>query len=486
MLRAALQYALARYTIIAITMVPFAALALLVFQQRQQPLVALLTGVRPLLLAAVMVAGLMAIRLRQAWLDSLDRRFFREGYDARQVLDRLMSDARDVTDARDLARRLRRVIDGALHAEATLFVVDDTGTVCRRAEDGGAALETAGVLFGLAMADAAPMDVNAEDPQSPVRRLSPAEQRWLQDGGARLLLPMTSPGGQRLGLITLSSKQSGLPLSEEDRRLLSAVAASASLALDNLRLRSSSSDVDSSPAAQECRSCSRVNASTARACECGGVLAPALAPHILRGKFRLDRRIGAGGMGVVYHAIDLELGRSVAIKTLPRVTADHADRLRREARAMAVLTHANLAIIHGLETWQGVPFLIVEFLAAGTLSDQVARGRLPLPAVLDLGLTLAAVLDYLHGAGVIHRDIKPSNIGFTRAGVVKVLDFGLARLASSSAEPGDTTSLHGDRTPTWSLGIGPVGTPQVHVARGLVRPAAVAGLRPLVAVGGPL
>ena len=470
-LRVAFQYALARYTIIAVTLVPFGAMGLLVFQHRDQPLAALLTGPRPLFLAAVAIAGLLAIRLRQAWLDALDRRFFREDYDARQILDRLVSDARDVGDAKELAVRLREVIEYGLHADATLFVTNDVGTACHRATDGGAPIELSGVLLGLVMADTAPMDIDPLDSRSPFRRLSAVERQWLLDGSVRLLLPLSNSAGQRLGVIALSSKRSGLGYSDEDRRLLSAVSASASMALDNLRLRSGSSD-PTTPPAQECRTCSRLSPSLASVCPCGGDLVPAAAPHLLRGVFRIDRRIGAGGMGVVYHAVDLQLGRSVAIKTLPRVTQAQADLLRYEARAMAVVTHPNLAVIHGLETWQGIPFLVEEFLAGGTLSNRLTRGPLSMFDVLDLGATLAGVLGHLHRAGVIHRDIKPSNIGYTEFGVVKVLDFGLAQLASKTATPDDPTAPHSDRPPSWSTAFAVVGTPSY------MSPEALIGQRP--------
>jgi len=246
-------------------------------------------------------------------------------------------------------------------------------------------------------------------------------------------------------MLALTAKRSGLEYSDEDRGLLSAVAASASLALENLRLRTGP---ESSPAAaaRECRRCARLRPPDTTACACGGPVVESAAPHLLRGVYRLDRRIGAGGMGVVYHAHDLNLDRSVAVKTLPRVTPEAVARLRAEARAMAAVVHPNLAVIHGIETWRGVPFLIEEFLAGGTLADRLRGSRPSVAETLDLGVTLANVLAHLHDAGVIHRDVKPSNIGFTRAGVVKLLDFGLARLVGTVATmASDTTTRSAER-----------------------------------------
>jgi serine/threonine-protein kinase len=141
-------------------------------------------------------------------------------------------------------------------------------------------------------------------------------------------------------------------------------------------------------------------------------------------------------MGVVYRATDLTLHRSVAIKTLPRVSPERAVRLRREARAMAAITHPHLALIFGAESWRGTPMLVFELLDGGTLADRLHGGPLPATEVLALGIAMAGVLEKLHAAGVLHRDIKPSNIGFTADGIPKLLDFGLARLLNQPVAAG--------------------------------------------------
>jgi serine/threonine protein kinase len=166
-------------------------------------------------------------------------------------------------------------------------------------------------------------------------------------------------------------------------------------------------------------------------------------------------------MGVVYHARDLNLGRSVAIKTLPRVTPERAAQLRREARAMATVTHTNLAVIYDIDTWRGIPFLVQEFLEGGTLALKLAAGPLPIREALDLAQTLAGALDYLHRAGMIHRDVKPSNIGFSAAGVIKLLDFGLARLSKRTEDengPTTTQTLEPESGLHWSSDGAMVGT----------------------------
>jgi eukaryotic-like serine/threonine-protein kinase len=158
-------------------------------------------------------------------------------------------------------------------------------------------------------------------------------------------------------------------------------------------------------------------------------------PLFVNAKFRLQRVLGAGGTGVVYLATDMTLDRKVAIKTLPPMRREYAERLRREARAMASVLHPNLATIYGAEEWHDTPLLIVEYLEGGTLHDWLARGPLPVDETLDLGIMLADVLDRVHGSGVLHRDIKPSNIGYTADGVPKLLDFGLAAMLDRSKGP---------------------------------------------------
>jgi serine/threonine-protein kinase len=323
-----------------------------------------------------------------------------------------------------------------MHAEAALFAREADGLALAR-PDGTQPLDPAGVLAALLAGDAASLDVDPSDQRAPFKRLPQAEQQWLLSGGYTLITPLHAPDRKLIGLLALGPKASGLAYSTEDRRFLGAVAASVSLALDNLRLRSSGSDA-SERAARECQSCSKLNGPDATVCTCGGPVIPCAAPRTLRGVYRLDKRIGAGGMGVVYLARDLNLDRPVAIKTLPAVSPEQAARLRTEARAMAAVQHPNLAVIHGVETWQGIPFLIQEFLPGGTLSDRLRARPLDVAFALRLCATIAEALEHLHSAGIVHRDVKPSNIGFTEREVPKLLDFGLAKLPKVGGSLADT------------------------------------------------
>ena len=146
--------------------------------------------------------------------------------------------------------------------------------------------------------------------------------------------------------------------------------------------------------------------------------------------YRLVAKIGEGGMGVVWKAVDTSLDREVAIKVLPEVFAENPDRLirfQREAKLLASLNHPNVASVFGVHEFEGTRFLAMELVPGDDLALRLKRGPLPVDEALDIARQIAEALEAAHERGVIHRDLKPANIKVTTGGAVKILDFGLAK-----------------------------------------------------------
>jgi predicted Ser/Thr protein kinase len=155
-----------------------------------------------------------------------------------------------------------------------------------------------------------------------------------------------------------------------------------------------------------------------------------IGPYIIRDE------LGRGGMGVVYLADDTRLGRRVALKALhPHVAegAEQRERLRQEARIAAALSHSGIATVYALEEFDGVMYVASEFVPGRTLRALLQEGPLSLPLVVDVATQIARVLATAHAQGIVHRDLKPDNVMLTPAGVIKLLDFGLARAEGTQA-----------------------------------------------------
>ena len=179
---------------------------------------------------------------------------------------------------------------------------------------------------------------------------------------------------------------------------------------------------------------------------CSGRLSPFASPsgnaHTLAvlipgthlGRYEIRSRLGAGGMGEVYLARDTRLDRDVALKILPEAVADDPDRMRRfeqEARSASALNHPNIVTIYDVERSGSMSFIATEFIEGSTLRERMRAGPMPLAQALDVAIQVAGALAAAHAAHIVHRDIKPDNVLMRSDGIVKVVDFGLAKLAAN-------------------------------------------------------
>jgi non-specific serine/threonine protein kinase len=182
-------------------------------------------------------------------------------------------------------------------------------------------------------------------------------------------------------------------------------------------------------------------------------------------RYRILERLGAGGMGVVYRAKDLRLGRDVALKFLRHEVSQDPrlyERFQADARAASALNHPHTRTVHDIDQHEGHHFIVMELLEGSTLAVHLREGPLPTDRILEIGVQLVDALAAAHAKGIIHRDVKPANAFLTARAQVKLLDFGIAKLQTEPS--GFTTSVVGLATALSG-----------HVGDGLTRPGEAVG-----------
>ncbi|HEY6146853.1 MAG TPA: serine/threonine-protein kinase, partial [Thermoanaerobaculia bacterium] len=185
-----------------------------------------------------------------------------------------------------------------------------------------------------------------------------------------------------------------------------------------------------------------------------------LPPGTRLGSYEVLSALGAGGMGEVYRARDTRLSREIAIKVLPEEISSDPSRLRRfekEARAASALNHPNIVTVHEIGREGSVDFLVMELVAGKTLRDLLLSGALPVRKLLPIAAQIGDGLAAAHEAGIVHRDLKPENVMITSAGLVKILDFGLAKRTSTGSGSDEASRLPTETGTSPGMILGTVG-----------------------------
>lgn len=428
------RHAIGRAIVEFVAFAPLALFAAVLYDLRHLPVQQVIASTNAWLLTACAGAIALAPVVRKKLLRALDRRESHRAREHHQQLVRALERIRTARGTREMAVVLRQeIIAGTGATAVNVFLPDSAGS----SVDPSARREPLppdGALMAMLHASPGPVDITSS---RGLQSLLPhVDRTWVVEQKVELLVPVKHRDDAIAAVVALGPKRGGVPFDDRDRWLITGIAAAAAAAwtpgdalacADGSDHPSQRTSRDEGEAAFECPGCGCVRDTLPMPCGCGAPPRLAGLPQRIGDHLLVKRRIGAGGMGVVYLARDMALDREVALKTLPTLTPGAVAQLQNEARAMA-LNHPSLATIFGLERWRRTPILVVEHFPDGTLADRLARGPLAMDDAVRLGVTLASALSYMHAQGQLHRDLKPSNIGMSVTGSAKLLDFGLASL----------------------------------------------------------
>ena len=394
-------------------------------------------------LGAACGALLLLVSGREHILRRLDSWVVPETTDQRQALAAATAALAQAGRIKTIGRTVTRTIYRSCGSPATLLVAGEGASGAQDLaawNNRMAPLARASSIVHMLERAGGSVRVHPSDPTSVFELLPPDESAWVVETGADAVVAVIGPGAEVTGILVVGQRFDDRIVRSVDVPFLEAVSAAAGLAIARLRsLRVPQVGSLDNPPARQCPECGCLAAAAAaRGCDCGLEYVETDVPVLLAGKYRLTRRLGSGGMGTAYAALDMQLQRDVAVKTLSGISVARLMALRSEGWAMASVQHSALAQIHGIESWRGRPLLVVEFLAGGTLADRLRRGPIAPQQAVAVTAALADALAALHAAGLLHRDIKPSNIAFTSDGSPKLLDFGLAGATDDTAVTGGT------------------------------------------------
>jgi tRNA A-37 threonylcarbamoyl transferase component Bud32/uncharacterized membrane protein len=437
MIRQGLQYAVARGALLSLVPVLVAVMFGDALLHGEQPLLEIVRA-RGWVYGALGALALLAHARRRQWLAALDRRFFRERYDAQRLLREVVEEVREAGSFERVAPRVVARIEVALHPEFVALMVHEPREASYRslaAAPAGQApplLPADSKLMALMRVLGKPLEVTLTESGWLKQQLPHEETDFLRQARIELVVPVAIDQNRREALLALGAKRSEEPYTREDQDLLVAIAASLALLLE----KPAPEVVRVSEAFEECPECGTCYDTRAGRCtQEGANLVPTRLPRLLAGRYRIERRLGRGGMGTVYAATDTALERDVAVKVIRDDlvgSAEAAERFRREARAAAGFAHPNVVTVHDFGVAAGTrAFLVMELLEGLTLREELKRQkRFEPPRTVAILRGVCEAVEAAHRRLLVHRDLKPDNIFLVRAEtgeIPKVLDFGIAK-----------------------------------------------------------
>ncbi|MEO8025230.1 MAG: protein kinase [Bryobacteraceae bacterium] len=492
-IRLGVQYLLASQSLRLILFLPLAGLVAVVLRNPDKPLGELLTGGPGRINLVLLALTALSLRYRVPLRAAIDRRFFRGAYDREQILVRLIDRIKDLDSVEGFSRTLSQEIETAMHTRwvSVLYHADHKPeyslVYTTAAREGEIDLQESAALVQLLG-----KHQGAQMWQSLRESCPAAEIRWLDAMGVQILIPIIGTDHRVLGIVLLGDKKSEEPYTRKDKELLESIAAQIGVLCENLSLRErmhrerkiqqavmATSGSRELQLMKECLACGTCFDSAATKCHRDGAELELTLPveRVIDGKYRLDRRLGQGGMGAVYEAHDLRLERQVAVKIMTGSLFGDARAMRRfsrEAKASARLEHPNIVRVHDFgELAINGGFLVMEYVEGATWRAHIRRlGAFPREMAADLLDQLFDGVEAAHRAKIIHRDLKPDNVLISN-GKAKILDFGLAKMKEMEmADPKSLTvagvalgtpgymspeQLRGDevdeRTDVFSLGV---------------------------------
>lgn len=445
-IRNGLQYAVARGVLLYLVPAAAATLVLDLLLHKDLTLGVLLSQRGWLYGVVISLAFLVHVK-RQSWVGALDRRFFREHYDAQQLLRETIEEIRAAGSLDAVAPRVAARIEAALHPEFVALMVRQPHLTKYHSLATAPAFYTAPNLeadskvIGIFHTLGKPLPLFLEENSWLSQQLPAEESALLRASRIDLLVPISLIAGGQEALLALGVKRSEEPYSGEDQGLLSAIGAALALLLEKR-----ASPV-SQKGFQECPQCGTCYDNETMYCAVEGAkLTWTSMPRLLDCRYQLEKKLGQGGMGKVYKALDIELARHIAVKLIRDdlvANSEIAERFRREAKSAAAFAHPNVVTVHdfGIEG-ESRAFLVMELLEGETLRSALRKeGRMAANRTLGILRCVCAALEAAHLRQLVHRDLKPENIFLLSSKSVetaKVLDFGLAKflpqLASSDQE----------------------------------------------------